>query len=315
MKEKYYPYKLEGYYTDYIWGGDKLKKYWNKNTPQPIIAESWEFSLYLDKESTIINGALKGKNLRELFSENPEIFGSNLCSIKDFPLLIKLIDATKDLSVQVHPSDDYAIKYENQFGKTEMWYIADAEADASIYFGLKQSVSKEELARRIEDNTIEQLLNEVKVQAGDCFFIESGTLHAIKAGVTVIEIQQNSNLTYRVYDYNRVDNNGNSRELHIEKAIEVANIEKTEIRNANYSDIEYNTLTNMSGCIYFIVDFAKVIGSFELLNNQSFLALTIAEGSGQVNNVDFEKGDTFMIPCAYKAKIESESAIVIVTSV
>jgi mannose-6-phosphate isomerase len=308
-----YPLKLKGYTADYIWGGEKLARFWNKEGKR--IAESWEVSLYPGRESVIANGSLAGTNLRELLQKKSEWFGA-ATRFADFPLLVKIIDAASDLSVQVHPSDEYALKAEGGYGKTEMWYVAEAEKGAAIYYGLNRSLTKSEFLQSLQDNKIEELLNEVKIKEGDCFFIQSGTLHAIKAGAVIVEVQQNSNLTYRVYDYDRWDSYGNKRELHIEKAVEVADFKKTDTQMIkNYCSIPPNTLVYLNGCNYFSAYTARVESKMEIGDNNSFCALTALSGSGHIGGEPFVKGDTYLLPCGYFVKAEARGARFIITKV
>jgi len=209
---------------DNIWGGVKLKEKYGKKTDKDPVAESWELSFHKDGPTRLENG----KTLQETVTAKE--LGKNCDGFPFFPMLVKLIDAKQDLSVQVHPSDAYALKNENSFGKTEMWYIVEADEGAKIYLGFKKDVSQEEYEAAIKNNTLIELLNAFEVQAGDCYFIPSGTIHAIGTGCLICEIQQNSNLTYRVYDYGRKDKNGKERELHVEKALKVTNLSKYEYK-------------------------------------------------------------------------------------
>jgi len=306
-----YPLKLQGYTADYIWGGQKLAKNWGKQGEQ--IAESWELSLYPERESVILNGMLAGLNLAELMQKEPAWFGK-AAHYQPFPLLVKLIDAAKDLSIQVHPSDEYAARVEGGYGKSEMWYVAEAEPDASIYFGLKQDMDKPTFLRSIKEGKLEQLLNKVKIKEGDCVFIGSGTLHAINAGATIIETQQNSNLTYRVYDYNRKDQFGNLRELHIQKALEVSKLNVTDTQTIkNYQDIEKNKLIYLGGCRYFASYIVHLQGELLLGAKDSFLAFTVISGSGKVAGEELGKGDTYLLPCGFFAPVCAKDARLIIT--
>ena len=205
-----------------IWGGMKLREKYGKQTDKSPVAESWELSFHKDGPTRLENG----ETLRD--TATAEELGKNCEGFPFFPMLTKFIDAKQDLSVQVHPSDEYALKNENSFGKTEMWYIVEAEQGAGIYLGFKRDVTKAEYEKAIAEHTLTELLNFFEVKAGECYFIPSGTIHAIGKGCLICEIQQNSNLTYRVYDYGRKDKNGNERELHVEKALKVTNLEKYE---------------------------------------------------------------------------------------
>ena len=214
--------KLYPVCKDYLWGGNKLKDKYGKITDCTPCAESWELSFHKDGKTLIEDG----RALEDVVSA--EMLGSNLDDFSFFPMLIKFIDAKSFLSVQVHPSDDYALKNENSYGKTEMWYIVDAEEGAGIYLGFKEDVTIQQYEQAIKENKLTDLLNFYEVKSGECYFIPSGTIHAIGAGCLICEIQQNSNLTYRVYDYGRKDKDGKERELHVEKALKVTNLKKHE---------------------------------------------------------------------------------------
>ncbi len=309
--QKKYPLKLKGYTASYLWGGENLSKSWGKQGRQ--VAESWELSLYPERESVIINGALAGLNLTELLAKEPRWFGRST-SYHSFPLLVKIIDAAKDLSIQVHPSDEYALRVEGSYGKSEMWYVAEAKQGASIFFGLKQDTDKATFLQSIEEDKLEQLLNKVEIKQGDCVFIGSGTLHAINAGATIIEVQQNSNLTYRVYDYNRKDNNGNTRELHLEKALEVSNLTVIDTQFIkNYQDIEKNVPVYLGGCKYFTSSILHLQGEFMLGDKDSFVTFTVVSGSGEVAGEKFGKGDTYLLPCGLFMPISAKDARIIIT--
>lgn len=289
--------KLKAKTKDYLWGGHRLFEYGKEG--KDIIAESWELSFFEGMESIIDSGQEKGRKLCDISTQID--LGSNIKHHKFFPVLIKFIDANKDLSVQVHPSDEYALKYENSYGKTEMWYVIDAEKDAKLYIGFNKDVDKDEVTRRINDNTIMDIMNHVNVKSGDCYFIPSGTLHAIGKGCLIIEIQENSNLTYRVYDYDRRDANGNPRELHIEKALKVINFKKTELNNIKstiLADNEYFKVTKMVN--------PKSIKADE----KSFVSLSVLNGEGDINGIKFKKGNTFFIPANNEAIINGDAEII-----
>lgn len=290
--------KLQAPTKDYLWGGSRLVDEFSKKAAGDVTAESWELSAYPGSESVIENGDFAGKTITEyIATKGKSVLGTNCEKFQDFPVLIKFIDARKDLSLQVHPSDEYARVHENQFGKTEMWYIIDAEKDAFLYYGFKKEVSKEEFARRIEDQTLTEVLNAYPVQKGDVVFIESGTLHAIGAGILLAEIQQNSNVTYRVYDYGRRDKDGNLRELHVEKALDVTTL--TPVKKPA------SCAPHIGACKYFTVDKISLLGDItnKLTGNideKSFLHVLIIDGEGEIknesDNLPFKKGDSFFLP-------------------
>lgn len=274
--------KLYPAYKDYLWGGEKLKTKFGKNTDTEPLAESWELSFHEAGPTRIADG----RTLAEAVS--PEDLGKKARKFDRFPLMIKLIDAKDDLSVQVHPSDEYALINEKSLGKTEMWYIIEAEQNAGIYLGFKRKVSREELETAIENNSVTDLLNFVKVKAGESYFIPSGTVHAIGKGCLICEIQQNSNLTYRLYDYGRKDKNGNVRELHLKQALAVANLNK--FRNKKFY---FNILGK---CRYFKVKKLTVKNKTVLKKNAgSFRCVTCVTGEGEINGLKFSRGDSFFI--------------------
>lgn len=283
--------KLKPAVKDYIWGGTKLKSL-GKAASFSKISECRELSFHPDGLCIIDSGIDQGKTLKEV-ATNLDL-GIIPASFKFFPCLIKLIDSSDNLSVQVHPSDAYALKNEKQFGKTEMWYILDHEVGAGIYVGLKKDSNKEEIQESLKDNSILDKLNFVEVNDGDSFFIESGTIHAIGKGVTLIEIQQNSNLTYRVYDYNRLGNDNKPRELHINKALNVINYKK--YKNKKFSG-------NLIGkCDYFAsYIYENKEDTLIEADENSFVSFTVIEGSGTFNEIPFKMLDSFFMPSNKKA--------------
>ncbi len=292
------PVKLIPAFKDYLWGGTRLKEEFNKKSDFDIVAESWELSAHKDGESVIASGEFKGIPLSKYVEKlGKGILGTNAEKFDYFPILIKFIDAKKALSVQVHPDDEYALENEGEYGKTEMWYILDCEEGASLYYGFSRDITKQEYRDAINDGTLTEILNEVTVHKGDVFFIPAGTVHAIGAGIVICEIQQNSNTTYRVYDYNRRDKDGNLRPLHIEKAIEVSKLEKAEQAIPAIDGEE----TVLASCEYFNVRKLKVSGEKGLeIDNASFHSLTVVEGSGRLSFgeavIEFEKGDSIFVP-------------------
>lgn len=215
------PFLLKPSAKDYLWGGNRLNDEFAKGIDVSPLAETWECSTHPDGSSFLLNGT----TLRSIIKEHPEYLGTRNKGNDELPILIKFIDAKKDLSVQVHPTDAYAREHENgQNGKTEMWYVLDASKDARLIYGLKHTTEKEKIKNAIANGTVGKYLQKVKIKKDDIFFIESGTIHAIGAGALIAEIQENSNLTYRLYDYDRVDKNGRKRPLHIDKALDVANL-------------------------------------------------------------------------------------------
>lgn len=220
-------YKLTPVLKSYIWGGTILKEFKDKNLDS--LSESWELSYLKDNESKI-----EDKNISEVFS----LSSLNIKNFEEFPFLIKLIDASKKLSIQVHPDDNYAKNNENSLGKEEMWVILDAKENSYIYYGLNKELTKKELEDSLKNGTIIDNLNKVYVKKGDIFLIKPGTIHAINEGILLYELQESSNITYRLYDYDRVDKNGKKRELHIKKALDVVSLNKQELVNLKNKEID-----------------------------------------------------------------------------
>lgn len=219
------PFLMKPSGKEYLWGGTRLNEEFSKDIDMNPLAETWECSTHPDGPSYVSGGEFDGKTLAQVLKENPQFLGTHPQTKDELPILIKLIDAKKELSVQVHPDDDYAREHENgQMGKSEMWYVLDAAKDAHLIYGLYRDSDKEVLRKSISEGTLEKYLQKVKVKKDDLFYIEAGTIHAIGAGILIAEIQENSNLTYRLYDYDRVDKNGNERPLHVEKALDAANL-------------------------------------------------------------------------------------------
>lgn len=295
-----YPFKLKAATKDYVWGGIKLKEFYGKESLGDVIAESWEVSCHPDGPSVIENGQYEGITLADVLDANPRYKGTDSEKFPFFPILVKLIDAKTNLSVQVHPGDDYALKNEGQFGKTEMWYIVECENGAGVYCGFKKPVTKERLRESLENGTVTELLNFVEVKKGDCLFIESGTVHAICGGCVICEIQQNSSLTYRLYDYGRVDKNGQPRQLHIDKAVEVTDTSKVVTPNAEVRDLG-SGVTRLAECKYFTTDKIILDGEKTLnVTDESFLTVTCVEGSAELvyngKRYQIDTGDTYFLP-------------------
>ena len=286
-------FKLEPTTKNYIWGGVQLKDRYNKKSIDDKIAETWELSCHPDGSSIISNGEYSGKSLSEYIKiGGNKVLGINCKKFADFPILIKLINAKEKLSIQVHPDDEYGLKNDNQYGKTEAWYVIDAKEDSYIYYGFKKEIPKEELRERIENNTLLEVLNKTYVKKGDVFFIEPGTVHAIGGGILIAEIQQSSNITYRIYDYNRLDLDGNPRELHIEKGLDVI---KREPPKLNYNFGKY-----LVKCEYFQVEKIEINVFFESnADLDSFHSLLFLDGEGIISmeeeKIAYKKGDSFFI--------------------
>lgn len=273
---------------DYIWGGTKLRELFGKESSLHCLAESWELSCHPDGESIVCGGEADGIRLSELIAKHPEILGRNCERFSGFPVLVKLIDAKDDLSVQVHPNDEYAHKYENDNGKTEMWYVIDAAPDAELVYGFREALTKEELRRAVDENTLMDMVNRVPVKKGDVFFIEPGTLHAIGRGILIAEIQQSSNVTYRVYDYGRVGNDGKPRELHVEKALEVTNTQPSDHHRPVYGmELDGVVVQLLADCEYFNVNRERIISEAQLCSDESsFSHVLVIGGSGELVSED-----------------------------
>ena len=279
-------YKLTPALKDNIWGGNKLRGY-GKESEKDRIAESWELSFTQGGEAKISDG----REMSEAFPRSA--WGTLADKFHAFPVLTKFIDAKEKLSVQVHPSDSYALEHEGQFGKTEMWYVVEADEGAGLYMGLERKCDTDEFAKAVADGTVEKLLSFKQVKKGDVYFIPSGTIHAIGEGVVIFEIQQNSTLTYRLYDYMRRDKEGNLRELHVDKAMKVSLLEP-------YSEaiFDKNDESLIGTCEYFetrkyTLNFTKMAFNVE---EDSFLSITCVSGEGTVNGEKMLLGDTFFSP-------------------
>ena len=289
--------KLKPSCKNYLWGGHRLADEYGIEYEEDILAEAWELSCHPDGPSYISNGKYAGMTLEEFIeAEGKEVLGTHCRRFRDFPILIKFIDAKQNLSIQVHPNNRYALKNEGQYGKTEMWYIMDAKPGAFLYYGFKTEVSKEEFAKRIEEDSLLEVLNAVPVQKGDVLFIESGTIHAIGEGILIAEIQQNSNVTYRVYDYGRVGKDGKKRDLHIEKALAVTNRVPIVKDKTSYPHV--------ADCDYFTVDKLNLDGTFMKkmegsVSETSFASILFLDGEGTISNkgesLHFKKGESFFL--------------------
>ena len=289
--------KLKPYCKSAIWGGDKLRLYYGKEASFNV-AESWELSGYPGKESEVCGGAYDGQKITEIIEkQGQKILGTKASGYKGLPLLIKLIDSATPLSVQVHPDDETAKRLNADGGKTEMWIICESEKDSYIYFGVREKISSELFGKAIKDGTITEYLNKIPVKPGDTFFIKAGTVHAIGAGITLCEIQQTSDTTYRLFDYNRIDSDGKPRELHIEKGTKAADLNPPD--RFYESGIQLGNEIQLVSCEYFTVSRIEVKEkTYTEVDNESFASFTVINGEGRVvcNDESFnvKKGDTFM---------------------
>lgn len=309
------PFLLGSVGKDYIWGGRRLNDDFDKKIEMYPLAETWECSTHPDGESVVESGPFSGQKLSEVLKLHPEYIGSHPNRMEflkkgQLPILIKLIDADQDLSVQVHPDDKYASEHENgSLGKSEMWYVLDADQDARLVYGLKRKTSKDTIQRSIESGTIDKYLQKIPVRKNDLFFIEAGTIHAIGKGILVAEIQENSNLTYRLYDYDRVDKNGQKRTLHIEKGLEVADLSGKQAPKQPMRVLKYErgcASELLCRCRYFQVE--RLLLNTERCKEMvsmkadsiSFQVLLCIKGCGTVfyenEHLPFMKGECIFVP-------------------
>ena len=291
---------------DYLWGGTRLKEEYGKKIDLTPLAETWECSVHPDGPSVVDNGEFKGQTLAEVLKQHPEYLGNKVKN-SELPILVKFIDAKQDLSVQVHPDDEYAQVHEHQNGKTEMWYVIDAEEGASIIYGFKHKVTEKILRHAIETGTLDKHLQKVEVHKGDTFFVPAGTVHGIGKGILIAEIQESSNVTYRVYDYNRVDKNGKKRELHFEKAVSVMNMGISPDIRQKPRIVKYQPGCSkelLCCCKYFETELIRVTKGFSFsVMDSSFQVIMCLDGCGQVETMDSErkpvrfcKGETLFLP-------------------
>lgn len=305
------PFLLQPACKEALWGGQKLKEHFGKQADLDNIAESWECSTHPEGPSTVTTGEHKGMLLTEVLQKYPEYLGTHPRSKGELPILVKFIDARQKLSVQVHPDDEYARNKEGElFGKTEMWYVLDAAKDAKLVYGFYHDMDKKKLRHSIENGTVEKYLQKVPVHRDDVFFIEAGTVHAIGAGALIAEIQENSNLTYRLYDYNRRDKQGKLRELHVDKALDVVDLRQSSEPRQPLRVLKYQrgwASELLCRCQYFQVermllntescremaDFYTDKNSFQVLLCTSGCGLLLYGGSGVLQ---FFKGDCIFVP-------------------
>lgn len=298
-----YPLKFNPILKERLWGGTKLKDVLGKEIPNDITGESWEISTVPGDISIVCNGELRGTSLQELIDQSSvAVLGKSVVERfgKEFPILIKFIDAKQDLSIQLHPNDELAKERHDSFGKTEMWYIMDADKAASLIVGFNKDVSKEEYAKSLEDDSLLDLLNYEKVKEGDTFFINTGKIHAIGAGVLLAEIQQTSDVTYRVFDFNRRDKNGNLRELHTEQALDAIDYEKKDDFKVVY-DRDEDVVNDMVACPYFTTNYIDLTKDLEqdVSNRDSFSIYMCVGGSVTIANefgsATIQNGETALV--------------------
>lgn len=303
-----YPLKFHPILKERLWGGSKLNEVLGKPTTSEITGESWELSAVEGDVSVVSNGELAGSSLQQLIEEHPnDLLGKGVVDRfgKEFPILIKFIDAKQDLSIQLHPNDELAKKRHNSFGKTEMWYIMAADPKAQLIVGFNKEVTKEEYVESLDNNTLLDLLNYETVKEGDTFFINTGKMHAIGAGVLLAEIQQTSDITYRVFDFNRRDKNGNLRELHTELALDAIDYKKKDDFKVAYSK-ERDKVNTMVDCPYFKTNFLHLTKnqSVSTTDRTSFTIYMCVGGSVEVVNeyggAQIVQGETVLVPAMSK---------------
>lgn len=294
------PFLLKPSCKDSIWGGTKLKKRFHKEHSVDIISESWELSVHPAGLSLAASGPNRSVPLAELI-KNPAVTGNFAASFTVFPLMIKWIDSQLPLSIQVHPDNDYAMAHEQDMGKTEMWYIIDCEPDSYLYYGFSKEISREEFAHRIADETLLEVVRKVPVKKGDVFFIPSGTLHAIGPGILLAEVQQNSNVTYRIYDYGRLDTDGKPRQLHVEKAVDVTKLIPITESSPIPLPLSCPQDELLASCPYFAVIRQQITSPRQYNGDAgSFHALMCVEGQGVLQTVSepltIPSGATVFVP-------------------
>ncbi len=308
QEQKRMPLLLSPAFKDYLWGGEQLKDGFGKDTDMTPLAESWEVSCHPDGPSVIANGPWAGKTLADYLAAHPADQGERALAYGEFPLLIKFIDAAKPLSVQVHPDDEYARRVENAQGKTEMWYVVEAREDAGIYYGFKKAITLEQMREAIAGDTLTDVLNWVPAKKGDVFFIPAGTVHAIGAGLLIAEVQQSSNLTYRVYDYGRLGADGKPRALHIDKALAVSMREYPHAKSGAEAAVAVSGGERrvIVKCDRFTVSRLRVKGAMAgQCGRESFQALMCLDGEGAVTwegqAIAIRRGQSVFVPAGLGA--------------
>lgn len=304
-----YPTKLQPAVKNYLWGGKRLSAEFNIASKDPSIAEAWMLSCHNAGESRILNGPSSGKTLGEvLFGDAETALGTSSSLAGYFPFLIKLIDAGKDLSVQVHPDDSYAQVHEGGFGKTEVWYVLDAEEGASIRYGFTRTVTKEEIRQRIASQTFDEVLRKIPVKRGDVIFVPPGTVHAIGAGILIAEVQQNSDATYRLYDYGRKDKEGNLRDLHIDKALDVACLEPApDLKPVEILERQGYATALLASCPAFTSELVRVRTAADFCcGTYSMISIVVTAGSARIHfanrgygsdgEMEIRKGTSIFLP-------------------
>ena len=305
--------KMDPVFKEMIWGGSKLKDIYGYEIPSDHTGECWAISAHKNGDCTIANGEYAGKSLAWLFENHRELFGN--IEGTQFPLLVKIIDAKNDLSVQVHPDDAYAGKYENSLGKTECWFVLQADEGTKMVMG-HHAKTKEEFVKAIEEDDYDNLLNSFQIQKGDFFYIPSGTLHAICSGSLIYEAQQSSDITYRVYDYHRKDQDGNERQLHVKQSIDVTNVPANVEQNKTFaeSNLANGTKTTYVESEFFKVDRYQMDGENTIANDAPFQMVSVSGGEGQIGEFHVKMGDHFIICSDQKETIFDGNMDVMITT-
>lgn len=301
------PFLLKPAGKDYLWGGTRLKEQYGKDLNICPLAETWECSVHPDGVSVVGSGVFVGQTLADVLKQHPEFLGQRWQAVGELPVLVKFIDAKQDLSVQVHPDDEYAMRFENgQLGKTEMWYVVEAEPEAQLIYGLQCDATADELRDSIAEGRVSEYLQSVPVKKDDVFFIPAGTIHAIGAGCLIVEVQESSNLTYRLYDYDRIGKDGKKRPLHIDKALAVANLKSSaEPRQPMWVLRYYRGYAKelLCRCKYFetyrwLINAVDRVVAFD--HEDGFNIGVVIAGNGRLycgdETLDIGKGDTFFVP-------------------
>ncbi|MDQ0252983.1 mannose-6-phosphate isomerase [Evansella vedderi] len=302
---------LEPVFKERIWGGDLLAKSFGYDIPSAKTGECWAISAHEHGQSIVKNGSYKGIALGDLWHNHRELFGK--AEGDKFPILTKILDATADLSVQVHPDDAYANKYENgEFGKTECWYIIDCKEDAELILG-HHAKTREELESMLKNGEWDAFIRKINIKPGDFIFVPSGTVHAICEGTMILETQQSSDVTYRIYDYDRTDDTGNKRELHLDKSIDVITVPHEDValqfETEKYGDLAVKNLVSTE---FFTVEEWVIEGKGTKEHGENFLLFSVIEGEATLNNQVIKKGDHFMLPSGYgEMEVDGKAKLVV----
>lgn len=292
------PLFMEPVFQEKIWGGNSLNTVFGFDLPSEKIGEDWAISAHPHGVSTVQNGPFKGKKLDHLWQEHKELFGNQQGDV--FPLLVKILDAADDLTVQVHPDDSYALKHEGEFGKTECWYIIDAKPGAQIIYG-HNAKTREELAQMIKEERWDELFNKVTVKKGDFFYVPSGTIHGIGEGIMILETQQSSDTTYRVYDYDRTDDQGNPRKLHIEQSVDVTTVpaRKSSLNISESKQGKSSVITYLQTEFFNVYEW-QVHGILKLKKQAPYTLVTVTDGYGRLvvdgKTYELTMGTSFILP-------------------